>query len=252
MIKILQFALIISLFITSRVIISKVIGKRARKEIFSEIKGKNRNDNKWHKNKRVLRVFIIFFGMSFLAILNGYNVFFAGLIGSFAIVILFCIEAIKQKVCKKQVLCDLLNVSECLRVQISSQISLSNALRSLPELCVNKEFSGLLTNIYLEYELSKFIILDSAEFLQSKFNYPEIRIFISSLNQQIQGASAIEAFDNLIYVLRERYIEFLEEATKSKMAIMTMGVFIIVLNIAALGIYPVAVEEFNDINIMLK
>jgi len=129
---------------------------------------------------------------------------------------------------------------------------LGNALRTLSELCENKEFSMMLKNIYLEYELSKFVILDSKTALIDKFNYPEMRIFISALNQQIQGTSAIEALDNLIILLREKYIEFLEESTKSKMAIMTMGVFAIVLNIAAIGVYPVAVEAFNAINIMLK
>ena len=114
------------------------------------------------------------------------------------------------------------------------------------------EFKGLLTNMYLEYELSKFIVLDSKEAMLRKFNYPEIRIFVSSLNQQIQGTSAIEAFDNLILILKEEYVDFLEENTKNKIAIMVVGVFFIVVNIAALGIYPIAVEAFNAINVMFK
>ena len=165
---------------------------------------------------------------------------------------LYGIRIFKKNFIKKQILCDLLSMCECLRVQLSSYIPLGNALRTLPELCENKEFSILITNVYLEYELSKFVILDAGEALISKFNYPEMRIFLSALNQQIQGTSAIEALDNLIAVLRDKYIEFLEDSTKSKMAIMTMGVFFIVINIAAVGIYPVAIEAFNAINVMLK
>lgn len=252
MIKLVQILLIIVLFIFFRGVISIVIGKRARKDIFCEIESIERIDIKLIKNKALIRNVIIFLGIFFLALLNRYSVLMALMIGLISIALLYGINTVKQSFCKKQVLQDLLNVSECLRVQLSSQIPLGKALRSLSELCINKEFSELLKNMYLEYELSKFIILESAENLQRKFNYPEIRIFISSLNQQIQGASAIEAFDNLISVLREKYIEFLEDSTKSKMAIMTMGVFLIVLNIAAIGIYPVAVEAFNAINIMLK
>lgn len=252
MVSLVRIILIINLFIIIRIIINKFIGIKIRKDIFNEIEAKDTFYRGRLKNKILLQNILIFLGVVSLALLNGYNVFLALLIGIVAVTLLYVSKAIKQGFYKKQVLQDLLNISECLRVQISSQISLNQALRSLPELCINKEFSGLLTNIYLEYELSKFIILDSANALQKRFNYPEIRIFISSLNQQIQGTSAIEAFDNLISMLREKYIEFFEEDTKSKMAIMTMGVFVIVLNIAALGIYPIAVETFNAINIMLK
>ena len=191
----------------------------SRRNIFNEIEAKDTYKNKWIKNKILFKNIAIFSGIFLLALLNGYNVFSSTLIGLVSIGLLYGAKAIKQGFYKKQVLCDLLNVSECLRVQISAQIPLGKALRNLPELCTNKEFAGLIKNIYLEYELSKFIILDSGQALQRRFNYPEIRIFISSLNQQIQGASAIEAFDNLISILKEKYIEFFEESTKSKMAI---------------------------------
>lgn len=241
--------LIITLFVISNITINKIIGKRARKYIFSEVKSKYKSFNRY----KLLNInTVIFLSMLILALINGYSVVQAVLISGGTVGILYCSRILKKNTYKKQVLNDLLNVSECLRVQLSSQIPLGTALRSLPELCVNKEFSGILRNMCLEYELSKFIIFDSEEVLQSKFNYPEIRIFISSLNQQIQGTSAIEAFDNLISILREKYIEFLEEATKNKIAIMTIGVFGIVINIAVLGVYPIAVEAFNAINVMLK
>ena len=252
MINLLRAVFIIVLFIVSKAIINKFIAQKARKDILKGIIANENTNNNFLKGNIVFQNISIALGIVLLALLNGYDIFMSLLIGMTSIALVYGMKAIKQGWYKKQVLQDLLNVSECLRVQISSQIPLGKALRSLPELCLNKEFAALLTNIYLEYELSKFIILDSAEALQRKFNYSEIRIFISALNQQIQGASAIEAFDNLISVLREWYIEFMAESTKSKMAVMTMGVFIIVLNIAALGIYPVAVEAFNAINIMLK
>lgn len=251
MLNFLRFFMILFLFISIKIIISKIVGKRFRKYIFNSIEVRN-NVGRLRENKNLTKSIIIFSLAFLIALLNGYNVIFSLSIGGCAIGFIYAIKAIKQSFFKKQILNDLLNVSECLRVQISSQIPLGSALRNLPEICINKELSVLLTNIYLEYELSKFMILDSANALQSRFNYSEIRIFISALNQQIQGTSAIEAFDNLITILREKYIEYLEDATKSKMAIMTMGVFIIVINIAALGIYPVAVETFNAINVMLK
>jgi len=248
MIFLLQIALIMVLFIISRIVIGKIMGKRVRRVIFEKIE----ENKRWSIDKDLTKNIILFLGVLLLSLLNEYDICFSLVIGSLAVFVLYGVKAIKKSLKRKQILQDLLNISECLRVQISSQIPLGNALRTLPALCVNKEFVSLLTNIYLEYELSKFVILDAGEMLINKFNYPEMRIFISALNQQIQGTSAIEAFDSLVSGLREKYIEFLEDSTKSKMAIMTMGVFIIVLNIAAIGIYPVAVEAFNAINVMLK
>lgn len=251
MVRVLQFFLGISLFVTVRILVSKEIGRKARKSIFEGIGYKTTFLNEI-KNKRFFKSGIVLCGVFLVAILNGYNFCASILLGSLTLILIYGIREIKQRFYKKQVLQDLLNISECLRVQLSSQIPLGSALKSLPELCVNLEFKGLVTNMYLEYELSKFIIMDSAKAMLKKFNYPEIRIFISSLNQQIQGTSAIEAFDNLISVLKEEYIEFLEENTKNKIAIMVIGVFFIVLNIAALGVYPIAVEAFNAINVMFK
>ncbi len=238
------FLAILFLFVNE--IVNILIGKRIKRDIFKEIQ--KADANKRTKKKAL----IVFMGMIVCLLLLGYGVIYSI---SLPIIILFLcygVRNIRKNVYRKQVLNDLLNISECLRVQLSSQIPLANALRSLPELCVNKEFSGLLKNLYLEYELSNFIILDSIENLRTKFNYPEIKIFISCLNQQIQGTSAIETLDNLIFILKEKYIEFLEENTKNKMAIMTLGVFGVVLNIAAIGIYPVATEAFNAINVMLR
>jgi len=248
MVGLLQAALITTLFIISRLLIGKAIGKRARRIILdkTEIAGKR------DENKEFIKEILIFAGIFLLALLNEYNIIFSLILGTMSVGLLHGLKIIKKGMRKKQILLDLLNISECLRVQLSSQIPLGNALKTLPELCENKEFASLITNVYLEYELSKFVISDAGEFLINRFNYPEMRLFISALNQQIQGTSAIEAFDNLMSVLREKYVEFLEDSTKSKMTIMTMGVFVIVLNIAAVGIYPVAAEAFNAINVMLK
>lgn len=249
MIKVLQIMFLFILYIIFRISISKKIGKEIRKDFFGESFGRN---NIKTRSKENIKNIIVFLGIITIALLNDHTIVSAMLIGAGVVLLIYCIKLIKQNVYRKQILCDLLNISECLRVQISAQIPLRNALRNLPELCVNKEFAGLLTNIYLEYELSKFIILETSEELKNRFNYQEIKIFVSALNQQIQGTSALESLDNLILILKEKYIDFLEESTRNKMVIMTIGVFIIVINIAALGIYPIAAEAFNAINIMLK
>lgn len=160
-------------------------------------------------------------------------------------------ERIKASKEKKEVLIDVMNVCECLRVQLSSQISLNHALKNLAQLCKNEEFQRYLTDLFLEYELSKFTIGSSANKLRRRFSYPEIKIFLSTLSQQMQGASSLEGLDNLIEILKEKYVEFLEDTTKNKIAFMTVGVFLVVVNLAAISVYPVLIESMESLRSIL-
>ena len=109
-----------------------------------------------------------------------------------------------------------------------------------------------MTNLYLEYQLSKFTVNNSAKELQQKFDYPEIRMFVSAINQQTQNTSALEAFDNLIEVLKDKYIGYMEDVTRSKSVIMIIGVCIVVMNLAAMSVYPLIMEANEALKVMLK
>lgn len=166
-------------------------------------------------------------------------------------VLCYASERIKREKERKAVLIDVLNVCECLRVQLSSQIALNHALKNLPQLCKCNEFKRYLTDLFLEYELSKYTVSSSANKLGQRFCYPEMRIFLSVLNQQMQGTSRLESLDNLIEVLKEKYVEFLEDNTKNKITLMTAGVFLIVINLAAISIYPVLIESIESLRSIL-
>lgn len=165
--------------------------------------------------------------------------------------LIYAAERISAAKEKKEVLVDVMNVCECLRVQLSSQISLNHALKNVTQLCKNEEFQRYLTDLFLEYELSKFTISSTANKLGRRFCYPEIKIFLSTLNQQMQGASSLEGLDNLIEILKEKYVEFLEDTTKNKITFMTVGVFLIVINLAAISVYPVLIESMESLRSIL-
>lgn len=247
MVFILKICLIICLVVINKILISKQIGRTIRKKL-CHLDKENGYIN-IPKNKYILKS-IYSSIIIFISILAGNSLIKSLFYGFITYFLLITYEVIRRNVKKKEVLQDLLNVSECLRVQISSNISLSVALRNVPELCKNKEFSLELTNLYLEYELSKFTITNSSSDLISKFNYPEIRMFISAINQQTQHTSALEAFDNLIEVLKEKYIDYMEENTRTKSLIMVFGVCIVVFNIAAMSVYPIIIEAGEAIKIM--
>lgn len=250
MILILKCLMILSLAVVINTVISKLLARNARNYFYNDKSIKKHVCCEIFYQKKYLTAIVICIGIFVLALINGHKFLTSLIYSIFSIFIVLMYKKIKSSSIKKQVLSDLLNVTDCLRVQLSSGISLEIALKNLPELCKNKEFSDLLTNLYLEYELDKFTIGSYGKELERRFNYSEIKMFVSAVKQQNQYTSMIELIDNLINILRERYIEFLEDATKSKMAIMTLGVFVIVINIALLGVYPVLVESFNAINMM--
>lgn len=248
MVWILRILLVFALIYAFYRVINRKLAKRARNQ-FSQLE---RDTGTFIKIKSTQIKYIIFASIiSILAILNGNSLIKSGVVGLFAYLLLISYRIVKKNAEKKQVLQDLLNVVECLRVQLSSGISLGAALKNVPELCRNKEFSNKLTDLYLEYELSKFTVGNSARELQERFNYSETRIFISSLNQQSQNTSAFEAFDNLIELLKEKYIDYMEENTKTKAVIMVFGVCIVVFNLAAMSVYPLIVEATEALKIML-
>ena len=250
MILVLKCLMILSLFVVINSWISKFLARTARSYFYNDRRTTKHTYYKFLNEKKYLTTNIVCMGIFILALINGHTLVKSCIYSFFSVFIIGMYKKIRSSSIKKQVLNDLLNVADCLRVQLSSGISLGISLKNLPELCRNKEFSNLLTNLYLEYELDKFTIGNYGKELEKKFNYSEIKMFVSAIRQQSQHASMIELIDNLIEILRERYIEFLEDATKSKMAIMTLGVFVIVINIALLGVYPVLVESFNAINMM--
>ena len=77
-------------------------------------------------------------------------------------------------------------------------------------------------------------------------------MFVSAINQQTQNTSALEAFDNLIEVLKDKYIGYMEDVTRSKSVIMIIGVCIVVLNLAAMSVYPLIMEANEALKVMLK
>lgn len=248
MVFIIRIGLLVCLLIISKSFISKQIAKNMKKQIYN-----SKNENKYTfmtKNAYILRsIYSIL--VAFIAVVAGNSLIKSLICGFVTYFLIVAFEIIKRNSKKKEVLQDLLNVVECLRVQISSNISLSIALRNIPELCKNKEFSTELTNLYLEYELSKFTVSNSAKELERRFNYPEIKMFISAINQQSQNTSALEAFDNLIEILKEKYVEYMEETTRTKSLIMIFGVCIVVFNLAAMSIYPIIIEASEALEVML-
>lgn len=152
---------------------------------------------------------------------------------------------------KKQIHIDLLNVVECIKVQMSSDIPLIIALKNTPELCRNKKLKSALNDMYLEYELNGYSLISSINKMKNTFKILEINMFLSAIEQQIKYGQAFETYENLIIILKEKLIEYIENGTQSKMMIMTVGIIIVLINLAVMGCYPIIVEVNQNLSTML-
>jgi len=152
---------------------------------------------------------------------------------------------------KKQIHMDLLNVVECIKVQMSSNIPLIIALKNIPDICKNKKLKNALYDMHLEYELNGYSLMSSICKMKKNFKILEINMFLSAIEQQVKYGQAFETYDNLIVILKEKYIEYIENGTQSKMMIMTIGIVIILINLAVMGSYPIIVEVNNNLSTML-
>lgn len=177
-----------------------------------------------------------------------YGLFFA--VGGFFIPD-FYIKLIK-KLEKREILNDLLNVAECLKMQTSSQIPMKLVLRAIPEVCKNKKLASMMTNLSIQYELSRFDLEKALEDFKNIFPYQEIHIFSSALLQQARAGDADEAFNNIIEILRERYIDYLEENTNSKIILMTLGVVVILIDLAVMTSFPIIMEVNENLLKMMS
>jgi hypothetical protein len=77
-------------------------------------------------------------------------------------------------------------------------------------------------------------------------------MFASAIEQHARGGNSEEAYANLILVLKDKNIEYIEKNTESKTTLMVLGVVIILINLLVMGCYPIIVEVNQNLHTMLK
>ena len=159
---------------------------------------------------------------------------------------------LKASVEKRKILIDLMNVVETLSVQMSSNVPLKYTLKNLSDVCKYSRFKEAIRDLYLEYQLTGFSLTKALNKLKSKFSYAEILMFSSAVDQQVRGGNSEAAYNNLLNILKDKNIEYIESNTESKTTLLIVGVFIILINLLVMGCYPVIVEVNENLNAMLR
>ena len=137
---------------------------------------------------------------------------------------------------------DMLNVVDCLYLQMSANMTIGDALRGLHETCENNNFKKELIKLSSEYELSGNNIEKAVEEFKNSFNSIEVDLFASALKQQVLNGNSQEALANLSEILREGYLDRLNMRTKIKSLYIIAGVIIIMVDIIALTMFPIFVD----------
>ena len=180
------------------------------------------------------------------------SIIYGALYGTIGFMIPRFYKKLINSVEKRKTLIDLLSVVESLNVQLTSNMPLKLALKNLPEVCKYQKYKEAMVDLYLEYQLTGFSLNSSLKKLKSKFPYTEILMFASAIEQHARGSNSEEAYNNLIMVLKDKNIEYIEKNTESKTTLMVLGVIIILINLLVMGCYPIIVEVNENLQTMLK
>jgi hypothetical protein len=180
------------------------------------------------------------------------SIVYGALYGTIGFMIPRSYKRLMSEVEKRKTLMDLLSVTESLGVQLTSNMPLKLILKNLPDVCKYQKFKDAMIDLYLEYQLTGFSLNSSLSKLKSKFGYTEILMFTSAVEQHARGGNSEEAYANLILVLKDKNIEYIEKNTESKTTLMVLGVVIILINLLVMGCYPIIVEVNQNLHTMLK
>ena len=199
------------------------------------------------------KITIVFAFIIFLISTYTYKSIMCGaLYGSIGFLIPKFYKRLMNSIEKRKTLIDLLNVTESLSVQLTSNMPLKLVLKNLPDVCKYQRFKDAMIDLYLEYQLTGFSLSSSLNKLKSKFEYTEILMFASAIEQHARGGNSEEAYANLLLILADKNIEYIEKNTESKMTLMILGVVIILINLLVMGCYPIIVEVNQNLHTMLK
>lgn len=242
--KILRTIFLCLIFVSCYLVLYRFYILKKSKELQNNDKKLKLDNNK---------LMIIFATIIFLISSYTYkSIGYGGLFGILGYMIPRFYKRLLVNIEKRKTLIDLLSVVESLNVQLTSNMPLKIALKNLPEVCKYQKFKDVMVDLYLEYELTGFSLNMSLKKLKSKFPYTEILMFASAVEQHARGSNSEEAYNNLIVILRDKNIEYIEKNTESKTTLMILGVVIILINLLVMGCYPIIVEVNENLHTMLK
>lgn len=171
------------------------------------------------------------FQMTFLGFLTG-------------LFVLDIIIFIEKRSRKEQILNDLPDVIESLKIQVLSGIPLTSAIQEIYKIPQNKNFSKLLEMLAARYSVTKDMSLAVDEF-RKHFDMVEIEGLCLTLEQNETTGSSLGLLENQSQILHANYIFKIQRDTKKKEYIVIFSMVLILINIASVIFYPI-LSQINE------
>lgn len=167
--------------------------------------------------------------------------FLGFLTGLFVIDVMILIE---KKSRKEQILEDLPDVVDSLRIQVSSGVPLASAVQELYKIPRNKSFSKRLEKLSATYSITKNMGFAVGEF-KKHFDMVEIEGLCLTLEQNEATGSSLGLLENQSQILQANHIFKIQKDTKKKEYIVIFSMILILINIASIILYPI-VSQINQ------
>lgn len=146
-----------------------------------------------------------------------------------------------------EILNDLPDVIDSLKIQILSGIPLTSAIMELYKIPKNKSFKRLLELLAARYSITRDMSLAVNEF-RKHFDMVEIEGFCLTLEQNEQTGSSLGLLENQSQILQANYIFKIQRDTKKKEYIVIFCMILILVNIASIILYPIISQINQSLN----
>lgn len=187
---------------------------------------------------------VLSIAIPFYAYINYKNfemTFLGFLTGLFVLDVIILIEKQNRK---QQILNDLPDIIDSLKIQVSSGVPLTAAIQELYKIPKNKNFSKLLEHMTARYSLTKDMTLAVEEF-RKHFDMVEIEGLCLTLEQNEATGSSLALLENQSQILHANHIFKIQRDTKKKEYLVIICMILILINIASVILYPI-VSQINQ------
>lgn len=163
------------------------------------------------------------------------------LTGFFVIDVLIMIEKRNRAA---QIISDLPDVVDSLKIQVLSGIPLNSAVLELHKIPKNKNFREHLKMLAARYSITKDMSSAVAEF-RKNFDMVEIEGLCLTLEQNETTGSSLGLLENQSQILQANYIFKIQKDTKKKEYLVIICMILVLINIASIILYPI-ISQINQ------
>ena len=144
------------------------------------------------------------------------------------------------------------NVNSNLILCLNASIPLKDALKYVCTYIEYKRVELYFKKFSEDYEKYKFNIKKASLILLSKFSSLELRDFVDVLVQNENNGNIVEALEQYSEMLDIAYSKYVKSQSDKRLIYVVMGTILMLFNIMAIILYPIAIQVFESLQIIFS